>query len=65
MLSREYITDKMLKSKPFCICISVLAFFVGFIFIISQNSNTPIDRSEAISYSGEFESYDSYKNYCW
>lgn len=65
MLSREYITDKMLKSKPFCICISVLAFFVGFIFIISQNSNTPIDRSEAISYSGEFESYDSYKNYCY
>ncbi len=65
MLSREYITDKTLKSKPFCIGIAVLAILLGVVFIIFQTDNTLIDRNQAVSYSGEFESYESYKNYCY
>lgn len=60
---RNYLTEKMLKSKPFCVGISIVAILVGLIFIFTQSENAPIDRSEAVSYSGKFESYEIHKNY--
>lgn len=64
MFSRkDYFIEKMLKSKPFCVGISISAILVGLIFILTQSSNAPIDRSEAVSYSGKFKSYEIHKNY--
>lgn len=62
---RDYLTEIMLKSKPFCVGLSIVAILIGLIFIFTQSENTPIDRSEAISQSGKFESYENYKNYCY
>lgn len=44
--------------------VAFLGIILGIFFIVSQTSNKPITRKEAISYSGSFDYYDTFwKNY--
>ena len=46
------------------VVIGILAIIFGLFFALSEEfSNRPIPRSEAISYSGEFDKYDIGRNY--
>lgn len=58
------------KSFQFPTILAVLGIFVFGIFFIYQSGyfsgeNEPIPREAAVSYVGEFESYEASKNYCW
>lgn len=55
--------DYIMQSKSAILFIAIAGIIFGFIFIFSQNANTPITRSEAVSYSGEFEEYEVRHNY--
>ena len=51
-------------SRPALIVIGILAIVFGLFFALSgELSNKPIPRTEAISYSGEFDKYDIGRNY--
>lgn len=42
----------------------VLGIALGIFFIVSQGSNTPVSREEAVAYSGAFDRYDTeWENY--
>lgn len=45
------------KSELMMLIVAVLGILMGLFFILYQNRNTPIPRSDAASYSGEFEEY--------
>lgn len=51
-------------SKPAMLTMAIVAIFLGLIFIFTMGDNKPIERGEAVAYSGEFESYEVWKNYC-
>ncbi len=53
----------MMQSKPMVLALAIVGVILGLFFIFSQNANTPIPRSEAISYFGEFEKYEVRHNY--
>ncbi len=53
----------IMNSKPAVLIIAIASILLGIFFIISQGDNRPIERSEAISYFGEFEEYDVSRNY--
>ena len=55
--------DSVLESKTGSIIVGILAILFGAFFALTQSSNKPIPRSEAIAYSGEFEEYKVSKNY--
>lgn len=52
-----------MESKPAVLFMAIVVILLGFFFIFSQSENTPIPRSEAVSYSGEFEEYEVWSNY--
>lgn len=57
-------TDSVINRPIACWIMAILGILMGIFFIVSQNSNTPIARDEAISYSGSFDHYDTaWKNY--
>ena len=43
---------------------SFLAIILGIIFIVNQSANKPIERQEAVLYTGDFDSYKTHKKYC-
>ena len=53
----------IMKSKPAVLVVAIAGILLGLFFIFSQNANAPIPRSEAVSYSGEFEEYEVWRNY--
>lgn len=55
--------DEVLKSKPVVLMVAIAGILLGIFFVFSQNANAPITRSEAVSYSGEFEEYEMWRNY--
>ena len=55
--------DSVLESKTGSIIVGILAILFGAFFALTQSSNKPIPRSEAIAYSGEFEEYEVSNNY--
>ena len=55
--------DSVMESKPAVLFMAIVVILLGFLFIFSQSENTPIPRSEAVSYSGEFEEYEVWSNY--
>ena len=61
--ARHSYEDEIMKSKPTLIVMGILAIILGLFFALSEGSNAPISRSEAVSYSGEFEKYDVGRNY--
>ncbi len=56
-------SDAMLESPVACVIFGIIGIIMGVIMIVSQNSNTPVSREEAIECEGYFESYESGKNY--
>ncbi len=56
--------DAILKSFAATVFAGAFAIIIGCVFIFTQGDNKPIERAEAISYSGTFASYKTYKNYC-
>lgn len=48
----------IMESKPVVFTMAILGILIGIFFIVSQNDNKPISRSEAVAYSGTFEKYD-------
>lgn len=56
--------DYVINSVPATLVSAVVAICLGILFIFLQSYTKPIDRKEAISYSGVFESYKSRKNDC-
>ncbi len=54
----------IMNSIPVVLGTAIVAIALGLFFIFSQGANKPIQREEAVSYSGEFMKYDSSKNYC-
>ena len=60
---RRFLGDDIMISKPAVLFIAVADIILGLFFIFSQNVNTSIPRSEAVSYSGEFEEYEVWRNY--
>lgn len=60
---RSQWADAILASPTATVIFSIISILVGISFIISQNSNEPIPRSEATSHSGIFEKYETGKNY--
>ena len=55
--------DSILDSKTGTIIFGILAILFGAFFAFIQMENKPIPRSEAVAYSGEFEEYETWKNY--
>jgi len=55
--------DSVMESKPAVLFMAIVVILLGLFFIFSQNANAPIPRSEAVSYSGEFEEYEVWSNY--
>ena len=60
---RHSFGDDIMKSKSSVLVVAIASIILGFIFVFSQNANAPIPRSEAVSYSGEFEEYEVWRNY--
>ena len=60
---RRSLGDDIMQSKPAILFIAIAGILLGIFFIVSQGANKPIPRSEAISYSGEFEEYEVWRNY--
>lgn len=54
--------DRILQSKPAVLTVAILGILLGIFFIVSQGDNKPISREAAVSYSGEFEKYDVWRN---
>lgn len=61
--NRHSWADSVLESKKGSIIVGILAILFGAFFALTQSVNKPIPRSEAIAYSGEFEEYETSKNY--
>ncbi len=55
--------DAALESPIACVIFGIIGIIMGVVMIVSQNSNTPVSREEAIAYEGYFESYELGKNY--
>ena len=55
-------SDRILESEKGAIIVGILAILFGALFALTQSVNKPIQRSEAIAYSGEFEKYEEWKN---
>ena len=53
----------IMKSTPAVLAVAVASIILGLFFIFSQNANAPILRLEAVSYSGQFEKYEVWRNY--
>ena len=64
MNDHKEVQSVTVKDKIFCVFVAIAAMIGGVFFIISQSDNKPIPRSQAMSYSGEFEEYEVSKNYC-
>ena len=60
---RRSFGDDIMNSKPAILFVAIAGILLGLFFIFSQNANKPIPRSEAVSYSGEFEEYEVWRNY--
>ena len=60
---RRSFGDDIMESKPAVLFVAIAGILLGLFFIFSQNANKPIPRSEAVSYSGEFEEYEVWRNY--
>ena len=52
-----------MDSKPAVLLVAIASILMGIFFIISQGDNKPIERSQAISYVGEFDEYEVSRNY--
>lgn len=61
--NRHSYADYIMQSKSAVLTLAILTILLGIFFIISQGVNKPITRSEAVSYSGEFEEYEVWSNY--
>ncbi len=61
--NRRSLEDDIMQSKPAVLGIAIAIIILGLFFVFSQNENTPISRLEAVSYSGEFEKYEMWRNY--
>ena len=59
---RHSLADTVLESKTGSIIVGILAILFGAVFALTQISNKPIPRSEAVAYTGEFEEYEIWKN---
>lgn len=53
----------IMDSKPAVLFVAIASILMGIFFIISQGDNKPIERSQAISYVGEFDEYEVSRNY--
>ncbi len=62
-VERRSYADGIVESPIGVLIVGILAIIMGTVFILSQNENTPVTREEATVYVGEFESYDSARNY--
>ncbi len=59
-----FFTRKIIDNPVAVLIIAVLSIVMGIFFIATQGSNEPIPRSEALSYSGRFDYYDTaWRNY--
>ena len=56
-------TDSILESKKGSVIVGIIAIVFGLFFALTQSVNKPIPRTEAVSYSGEFEKYEREENY--
>ena len=55
--------DSILESKKGSVIVGIIAIVFGLFFALTQSVNKPIPRTEAVSYSGEFEKYEREENY--
>lgn len=56
--------DLIMDSPVAIIVVAVLAMLLGIVFAVSEVTNKPIPREEAIAYSGTFDHYDAtWENY--
>ena len=60
--NRQTTGDLILQSTAGTLVFAVLGILMGIFFISLQNRNTPIPRSEAVAYEGEFEEYEIWRN---
>jgi hypothetical protein len=60
--NRKAGADYIMQSKAGLFVVAVIAALAGIFFILTQGVNEPIERSEAVAYSGEFEEYDAYSD---
>ena len=51
--------DAIMENPIAVFVVGILAIALAIIFIVSQNSNTPVTREEAIAYTGYFDYYDT------
>lgn len=57
-------TDRIINSPMGLLIISFLTIAMGILFIVMQIPNKPIQRREAVAYSGELVEYETSRNYC-
>ena len=54
--------DAVMESPIALTVIGILAILFGIFFMVSQTGNKPVERAEALSYSGDFEKYEVWRN---
>lgn len=52
------------RSRKATIIAGVLAIVFGIFFAFVSSNNTPVTRDNAVAYTGYFEKYETFKNYC-
>lgn len=64
--SQPYISSAsvIMRSSPATLILAVIGILLGGFFIFYQSVNNPIERTEAISYSGTFKNYESRRKDC-
>lgn len=63
-LKTKTLADEIMSRPLAVLLVAIIAICMGLFFVFSQGANKPIQRDEAVAYSGEFMKYDSSRNYC-
>lgn len=52
----------MMESRPAILTVAILGILLSLVFTLSELSNEPVTRDEAIAYTGEFVRYEVWRN---
>lgn len=62
-MKTKALSNYIMNSVPAMLITAVVGICMGLFFIFYQGQNKPIERADAVSYSGTFDHYESSKNY--
>jgi cbb3-type cytochrome oxidase subunit 3 len=54
--------ERVMESRPAILTVAILGILLSLVFTLSELSNEPVTRDEAIAYTGEFVRYEVWRN---